>query len=833
MHEWMFYEVMWRAWTQAVPYPVPWWVQQSLRRWNDDYDRGLFESKEASLASNSLYRYWNMIGVKDAGLESLVGQAGETAPVYEAYAVFGFVFEPNGRRIHLPQLVESGRPQPFLTQGMDNGYLPVVRTTYWTDSGVVLEQKALSTTVGSRQRSLVLHRLAVRAEDGPRRGWLCLALLPWGPSSFQRHDRAGQYVEDRQLAFVRYRADENRVEVNTSWGPIFDTPPVHIGVYGNTRASADPDTYLQDNPWHDLATHGALNGNDTATDFVARMCTAAFAWPYSLAAGEIFSVDVRLPVDDYRGAGDLAEIRAQTADHLEAANRSFWTDKLDHQGLQIEMPPVVAHLTNLFRLCRANVLILADHGVIHPGPTIYDSFWVRDSSIEGIAAALAGDSGLAFTQFGKFYPTVFNVGGEQIDSVSTRGFFGGRHEKDDREWDSNGQALWAFGRFDRIQGPATAFGARMFSPYVVEAARWIRDNRSQFGLLPSGWSAEHLGEKDKPHYWDDFWGIAGLYEATRLAERLGAAERGELWAAYNDLRLATADSIRWVLGQQRSLGRWETFIPTGPADVNRLDSTMIGAIAYFHPCRLYMGQKLGADIDAAARSTLDTIWAHFVRGGFRHDAAWNAFGPYLTLQLAHAFLLIGDVARMDQCLAWAVSEAAYPTVPTSDGVLDLVQVVSGAWNEQHAYSIASDFADVPKRWWYMGDIPHGWAAAEFELLLRDICFFEADEDGNPHVYLTPGVPTHWLSGGQTITVRDAPSTYGTPFGFTLRHEERTRTVIIDITQPLPSGVSFVYPCWLGRPTKVVADGMNLPAPTRGSANIALPAGLRQATIRYS
>ena len=832
-HEWMFYEVMWRAWARGAPYPLPWWVQQSFRRWIEDYDQGLFDSKEASLASNALYRYWNMIGVKDAGLESLVGQAGEIEPVYEAYAVSGFVFEPDGRRLHLPQLTEPDRPLPAVTQRMEDGYLPVVITTYRTDSGVVLEQKALATTVGLRQRSLVLHRLTVRAEAGPRRGWLCLSLLPWGPSSFQRHDRAGRYVADRQLSFVRYRADENRVEVNAGWGPVFDTPPSHFGVYGNAAALGDPDSYLTVNPWQDLATLGVLNGADTATDYAAQMCTAAFAWPYDLAAGETFGVDVRLPVDDYRGGGDLADIRRPTAAELEKANRDFWTGKLKESGVQIALPPEVAHLVDLFRQCRATVLILADDGAIHPGPTIYDSFWIRDSAVEGVTAALVGDTGLAATQFGERYVALFNQDDQRLDSVSLRGFFGGEHERNDREWDSNGEVLWAFGRFDRIQGPATAFGAKMFSPYVLEAARWIRDNRSPYGLLPSGWSAEHLGDKDKPHYWDDLWGVAGLYEAARLAERIQAAETAELWAAYDDLRWATADSIRWVLGRQRALGRWETFIPTGPGDVNRLDSTVIGSLAYFHPCRLHMGQQLGGDVDAAARFTLDTIWSHFVRGGFRHDAAWNAYGPYLTLQLAHAFLLTGDVTRMDQCLAWAVGDAAYATVSRFDGSPDSWHVVSGAWNEQHAYPIATDFTEVPSRWWYMGDIPHGWAAAEFQLLLRDICFFEADEDGTAHIYLAPGIPPNWLAGGQTVSVRDAATVFATPFGFTLRHDEAARTISIDITQPPPATVGYVYPCRLGRPIEVRADGVALPSPAAGTVDVRLPAGLRQALIRYA
>lgn len=46
-----------------------------------------------------------------------------------------------------------------------------------------------------------------------------------------------------------------------------------------------------------------------------------------------------------------------------------------------------------------------------------------------------------------------------------------------------------------------------------------------------------------------------------------------------------------------------------------------------------MGAKLGDEVDRAAYRTLETIWAHFIDGGFRHDTAWNCYGPYLTLQL--------------------------------------------------------------------------------------------------------------------------------------------------------------------------------------------------------
>ena len=321
-----------------------------------------------------------------------------------------------------------------------------------------------------------------------------------------------------------------------------------------------------------------------------------------------------------------------------------------------------------------------------------------------------------------------------------------------------------------------------------------------------------------------------LHYSAQLAQRIGAgAEAGEIWAIYDDLKQATADSIRWVLTEQARRGFWEAFIPTGPGDVGRLDSTMVGALAYFHPCRLFMGSKLGADIDLAARLTVETIWSRFMDGGFRHDSAWNCYGPYLTLQLAHSFLLMGDVNRMDRCLGWVVGNAGYARVSRYDGSADFWQVVLGAWNEQHCYPIAKDFAEIPGRWWYMGDIPHGWACAEFMMLLRDILFFEADEDGSPHIYLAPGVMPHWVKDGQSVKVVNAPTVFGTEFGFELIHNQTSKTVKIEILQQPPGHVGFIYPCRFGNVVSLSVDG-NFLAVTGN--DVRLPGGTRQATVSY-
>lgn len=826
-HERLFYEVMWRDQTRDRQLPKPWWVQQYFRRWTDAYDGGLFDSKEAAFASNANYRYWNMVGVKDHHQESLVGQAGEVEPVYDEYALSFFLFDPTARDCWLPQVA---RPNTTLAQSLEDGYLPVIHTRY-TALGVELEQKVIATTLGLRQRSVVLIRFRMRRLPGvgTANPSLCLALSALGVTGVERHDRAGR-VSTRRLNVLRYTPAESRVEIDTHLGPVFLSPPDSFGLYGNPEQRDDPEHYLANNPYRALATGGALNGQTSAHDLLAGLASAAFVWNASLNSTQPeHTLDVLLPVDDYRGASDITELRTADPDALEAANRTFWVSKLGCDAT-FELPPLVAHLFDLYRTCRSHLLILADDGEIHPGPTIYDSFWIRDSSVESIACALAGDGNLARRQIGTHYPTAFNFGTERIGPVSAFGFFGKEHEKNDREWDANGQALWAIGSLDRILGSTSALGASLYAPYVLEGARWLRDNRSGFGLLHSGWSAEHLGDANKPHYWDDWWALAGLYEAARLAQRLGAAELQELWDIFDDVKRATTDSMRWVLEEQRRQGHWETFIPTGPADVGRLDSTVIGALAYFHPCRLYMGPKLPADLDRAMRYTLETIWGHFIDGGFRHDSAWNAYGPYLTLQLAHSFLLIGDVARMDQCLAWSVHNAAYARMSREFGSSELWQVVLGAWNEQHAYPISKDYREFPSRAWYMGDIPHGWAAAEFLLLLRDILLFEADEDHDPQLYLAAGVPPHWLGDGERIRVSDAPTRYGQTVGYTLVHHANSRRVELDLTSAPPAGVRLIYPCRFGSGiVSASADGTPLAVTGR---DIALPPGTTHAVVNY-
>jgi hypothetical protein len=182
-------------------------------------------------------------------------------------------------------------------------------------------------------------------------------------------------------------------------------------------------------------------------------------------------------------------------------------------------------------------------------------------------------------------------------------------------------------------------------------------------------------------------------------------------------------------------------------------------------------------------------------------------------------------------LRWSLENAAFASVSRRDGQpADPWQVALGAWNEQHCYPIATDFARVPSYPWYMGDMPHGWACAEFILLLRDMLFFEADEDTDPHIFLLAGIRPEWWGAGETVRVDSARTVFGGNLAFTARHDEASRTVELDIRRRPRADVRFVYSCRFGGGVaNAQADGVGLPVSGR---DIALPAGTRQASVKY-
>ncbi len=334
-------------------------------------------------------------------------------------------------------------------------------------------------------------------------------------------------------------------------------------------------------------------------------------------------------------------------------------------------------------------LVLHSPGEVYPGPYTYHRFWFRDAAFIIQALIYAGLTGRAE---------------RAIDGFPDRQRHDGYFHSQNGEWDSNGQALWIMQRYLEL----TNSGLKPeWQRAIWRGARWITNKRLKHGpnrgLLPPGFSAEHLGPNDC-YYWDDFWGIAGLYSAAALCRHQGATEQAlELEQEAKEFLDAVNQSLS--LAAQR-LGR--AAMPAAPG--RRFDTGAVGSLAAGYPLQLFPAN------DPRLLDTVDLLLErHSVRNAFFHEIVHSGVNPYLTLHIAQVLLRNGDHRALE--LMKAVAELASAT---------------GQWPEAIHPRTGGGC---------MGDGQHVWAAAEWLIMQRNCLVREEGE----RLILGSGIPRAWLS----------------------------------------------------------------------------------------
>ncbi len=336
-------------------------------------------------------------------------------------------------------------------------------------------------------------------------------------------------------------------------------------------------------------------------------------------------------------------------------------------------------------------LVLHSPDEVYPGPFTYKRFWFRDAAF--ILHVLLALGGVDRTRraLKRFHPR------QRRD-----GYF----LSQEGEWDSNGEVLWMYHRYAELTGEklptewlkAVAQGAR----WIVKKRLPMGTGRPEAGLLPAGFSAEHLGPNDF-YYWDDFWGVAGLRCAAQLLQEADPPLAASC-AREADQFLATIEQS-FPRGPHR---RFPGAIPASPK--RRMDSGAIGSIVADYPLQLFPPG------DERIMKTVAYLCDHSTHnGGFFQNMIHSGINCYLTIHLAQVYLRSGD------------SRAAWKLI---DRVADLASP-TGQWPEAVHPRTGGGC---------MGDGHHIWASAEWAMMIRN-CFLR-EEAGK--LILGAGVRAEWL-----------------------------------------------------------------------------------------
>jgi len=553
------------------------------------------------------------------------------------------------------RLIPSKRKEADQRIELEDGMAVVTRSAC---DGVELESRAEVEERGGQAECVVSFRAS-----GESAAWLVVALRPYNPEGVS-------FVEE-----VRLRRQG---------------PGWRVGRRQVVSFDSEPDRYAFSD-YHEGDVHTRLLEDDGRTGARCKVGMATAAALYEVGGGGGRRVVVRVPLEK-GGRGPVPRRKCPG-----------WDGVLSGAAV-LRLPS--KRMQSLFD-ASVRSLVLLSPGEVYPGPYTYKRFWFRDAAF--ILHALLC-LGLA--------ERVERV----LETFPRRQTATGLFHSQEGEWDSNGEALWTLLRYSELTGrpPREAWFRS-----IERGARWIRRNRlpadgdaPHAGLLPPGFSAEHLGPNDY-YYWDDFWGIAGLHAASRLLPQ-GGSEAGP--AAFGE------DAVRFREAVDRSLSRAALRLgrPAMPASpYRRLDSGAVGSLVAGYPLRLF------APRDGRLLDTAGYLLSHcMVNGGFYQDIIHSGVNPYLTLQIAQVLLRAGDRRYRD--LVRTVADLASPT---------------GQWPEAVHPRTGGGC---------MGDGHHAWASAEWVLMVRNM-FLREEGD---RLVLASGILPEWLEGGEPISFGPAPTSFG-------------------------------------------------------------------------
>lgn len=420
---------------------------------------------------------------------------------------------------------------------------------------------------------------------------------------------------------------------------------------------------------------------------------------------------------------------AQSSATARAAARDRW-ETLLAQGA--EFTTGNAKLDSLYRTSLINVFLLrtkyagvgdsgSDLYVLKPGARIYDAFWYRDGAYLSAALDVASHLSEAEKSLRLFWQT------------GLPGNFGAYEQQQNGSWqmpleeyDGQGQAMWALVHHAQFSGDRAWF--RKVYPNLRRGAAWIRDAIAQtrfvtedgtrpiyYGLLPSG-EGEAIGEGY--NYYHDYWAVFGLDSALEAAESLGETNDAS-WIRQTREQFR-ADLLASIHQAFEQVGQG-AYIPATPYTINtKFD--IWGSIAALYPTRFLDPH------DPMITRTLDLMRQHAVEDEytfFIRRKIWT----YITVDWAMCYLLRDDLANFHQLYDGYVAHSS----------------ATNAWIEEI-------FLDTRIG---TGDMPHGWAAAQYVHMHRNALVFE---DGDM-LHLCRGAKEEWIGNG--ITVKRATTQFGT------------------------------------------------------------------------
>lgn len=696
--------------------------------------------------------YWTVCGVEGDTSTALLGEDGAVEPWKGAFSVEPFLFLEE-KLLRWSDVAAD--------QSLEDGDLPIPTVT-WRSGPYSLTITAVAFGPPGKSSLAVRYRVE-NSSAWPARGKLFLAVRPFQvnpPTQFLNGPGGATPIRSLEWDGSTVILDGSLRAVNARVRAAFGAAPFEAG------------------PISDLLAVGELP-SATSVGGGFEYASGALGFDLELTSRGSDEVSVEFPL--HPDSGDLRipappllarqQASALFARRLADCARG-WRERLGRFG--IEAPSEAKPLLQTLRSNLAYALVERDGPAIRPGTRSYARSWIRDGALISAALLRLGHAE-AVRDYIAWFARYQDPDGRVPCCVDRRG------ADAVAENDSHGEFLFLIAEYWRFEHDR-AFLERLF-PNVERAVSYIDSLRQKertgeyrepgkllfFGLLPESISHEGYSAKPVHSYWDDFWALKGIADASDLAGALGREDLRARWSADRD---EFSKDLLASLSQTIS-SRGLSYIP-GSAELADFDPT--ATTIALDPAGL--AQRLPRN---ELTATFERYFQEFRRRS--EGKAWDAYTPY-EVRTVGAFVRLGWRERVGELLDFFMAGRR-----------------PAAWNGW-AEVVGRD----PRAPRFIGDLPHAWVGSDFIRSLLDLFAFER-EDGA--LVLAAGIPAGWLASGREVGVRRLRTPHG-PLSYSLRREKDGLRFSVDALA-VPSGGVVLRPPLEAPSRRVLVDGRPVPS----------------------
>ncbi len=479
-------------------------------------------------------------------------------------------------------------------------------------------------------------------------------------------------------------------------------------------------------------------------------CAATDYGPTSAYATDRAMVDSTHPL---RGAIMIPlnhqEVGQYTHDWALAALEAeceFWT-RYPLMPLRLEVPDDA--VMDMITSCARNILQareIHDHvSEFQVGPAVYRGLWIVDGHFLLEAAQYLGHAAEAF---------------HGLDALLKRARPDGAIRVSTSHLKETGIALFTFVRQCELMGDTGKL--KELWPTIRKAVGYIEHLRElskkngpdapEYGLMPPALGDGGLGGS-RPEYTTALWTLAGLKAIAAAAHRIGFQEDAARFQADYDSLLH--DFREHAARDMRELPDGTAYLPMAMPD---------GGSEYIWRTSDPRPPKAGIPAhpwDRINPATATWALAHAIYPGEVFDAA----DPIIN-NLCHLLDLMdndegipGETGWEPYQSIWNYSASFYAHVWLYAGVpdkaIDYLYAFANHASSTRVWREEQSFRDFHQGYW-VGDMPHNWASAEFIRLVRHLLVLEKGQQ----LDLLPGLPSEWIVPGKAIILERTPTRFG-------------------------------------------------------------------------